>query len=174
MLEELEKGKRKRGSEKEGCLQKAQAILSLKQQPQTLLFEQGAAGMVLKSDLHWIHPVLAPVPSNLFYYWINHHFFLYCNKSSTPFALDLHLKLRSKWWNWRTITAIIPSATQQRFQTEINAEAPCAPQLQELLSSFSPCTLLEHFILPKVNTQPSGTLLKYTGDSVLALHPSKS
>lgn len=69
--------------------------------------------MVLKSDLHGIHPALPPVPSNLLFHQINHHFFLYCNKSATLFALDLHLKLRGKWWNQRTITVIIPSATQQ-------------------------------------------------------------
>lgn len=72
-----------------------------------------AAGMVLKSDLHWIHPVLAPVPSNLLYHWINffHHFFPFCNKSSALLSLDLHL--RGKCWNHRTITFIIPSATQR-------------------------------------------------------------
>lgn len=69
--------------------------------------------MVLKSDPHWIHPALPPVPSNLLFHWINYHFFLYWNKSATPFALDLHLQLRGKWWNQRTIPVIIPSATQR-------------------------------------------------------------
>lgn len=70
-----------------------------------------AAGMVLQSDLHWIHPGLAPVPSNLLYHWINHHFFPYCNKSLALCALYLHLK--GKWWKQKTITVTIPSATQR-------------------------------------------------------------
>lgn len=134
------------------------------------------AGMVLQSDLHWIHPVLAPEPINLLCHWINHHFFLYCNKSSALFALDLHSKLRGKWWNQRTIAIIPPSAAQQ--YPKVSEWHQC----WGFMCSTAPGTAVIFFTLlilrslyfAKTQHSAFWNSSKIHCDSILSLHPSKS
>lgn len=94
--------------------------------------------------------------NKLLFYWSfsSLSFLSITKKSSTIFTADLHLKLRNKLCNKSTVSNITLFSTQYSpyvSDQDQHCDFTCF-MILELPPSFTPCSFMDHFTLPKVHS----------------------